>query len=248
MINEVEMIDMLDYELIFSRYDKKGVINSLLKRIPLIYNLCRMKAPQFPAKEWRENENLMPFSRGNHKLPKSTYIINLGTSGMCPGRALRTCKCSDVCYAHKAETQYKEGTIAYRLLQTIRWRKLSAEQIAEQLLTKSNNSTIYKMKALRFNESGDVFDEEDIIKMSRIADILNEHHDIKVYTYTSRNDLDWSIKSDNLVVNGSGFMCDNQFQIVKEFDDDMEYQCHGDCDVCDYCKLAENKIIYVEEH
>ena len=245
MIGNINKI--LDDMILYSRYDEDNVVKGLLKRIPLAYKLCRLRAPQYPAKKWRENKNLMPFSQGNHKLPKSTYIINLGPSVMCPGRALGTCVCCDFCYAYKAETQYKESTISYRLLQTMRWRKLSAEKIAEQLLTKSNNSKKYKMKALRFNESGDVFDEKDIIKMSKIADILSEYG-IQVYTYTSRYDLDWSIKSDNLVVNGSGFMCDNQFQIINKFNDNMEYQCHGDCDICDYCKLAENKVIYVEKH
>lgn len=247
MKDNIEMIDVLDHMMLFSRYDDEGVIKGLLKRIPSAYRICRTRAEDFPGKEWLKDENLMPFSQGNHKLPKSTYIINLGTSGMCPGRALRTCTCCDFCYAHKAETQYKESTIAYRLLQTIRWRKLSAEEIANQLLRTHHNAKKYKMKALRLNESGDVFDEDDIIKMSKIADILAEEG-IITYTYTSRYDLDWSIKSDNLIVNGSSWLCDNQFQIVDKFNDDMEYQCHGDCDECDYCKLAEGKIIYVEKH
>lgn len=243
----MEMIEILDEMLQASIKSDKETVEELLERIPIAYEICRERAPKFPAEAWQKDENIMPFAQGNHKLPKTTWIINLGTSGLCPGRALGTCKCCGVCYAHKAETQYKEGTIAYRLLQTIRWRKLSAEQIAEQLLKKHRRAKEHKMKALRFNESGDVFDESDILKMSKIADILSEEG-IVVYTYSSRKDLDWSKKSSNLVVNGSGWMCDNQFQIVEKHTDDMEYQCHGDCDTCDYCKIAKGVIIYVEEH
>lgn len=242
----MEMIEILN-EMLLESVKEDETVEGLLERVPIAYEICRERAPKFPAEEWREDENIIPFAQGNKKLPKTTWIINLGTSGLCPGRALGTCECCGVCYAHKAETQYKEGTIAYRLLQTIRWRALDAETIAEQLLTKHKNASKNKMKALRFNESGDVFDEEDIRKMSKIADILAEEG-IAVYTYTSRKDLDWSSKSENLVVNGSGWMCDNQFQIVKEFTDDMEYQCHGDCGTCDYCKISKGIVIYVEEH
>ena len=243
----MEMIEILNEMLLASLRSEKDTIEELLERIPLAYEICRERNLNFPAEAWVNDENIMPFAQGNHKLPKTTWIINLGTSGLCPGRALGTCGCCNVCYAHKAETQYKESTIAYRLLQTIRWRRLTAEQIAEQLLKKHKRAREYKMKALRFNESGDVFDEQDIDKMSKIADILSQEG-IAVYTYSSRKDLDWSRKSKNLIVNGSGWMCDNQFQIVKRHTDDMEYQCKGNCDTCDYCKIARGVIIYVEEH
>lgn len=246
------LVDYLVNAIVYDD-DHVGVVNKeatkreLLKQIEKAYLDCRMNAPQFPAQEWIDDEDSMPFSQGNTKLPPTTYIINMGTAGLCPGRAMGTCNCCSFCYAKKAETQYKESTINRRLLQTLRWRRLTAEQIAQQLLDVSNRASSKKMHYLRINESGDVFDQADIEKMSKIADILAEHG-VGTYTYSSRYDLDWSEKSKNLIVNGSGWVCDNSFIAVDEFTDDMEYQCHGDCDNCDYCKISRGINIYVEVH
>ncbi len=242
------LIDSTVYD-IDNKIDIEKTVKKLLLNIEKAYIESHLKAPQFPAQKWVDDDNLMPFTQGNHKLPKSTYIINLGCASLCPGRAIGTCSCCSICYAKKAEVQYKEGTLNSRLLQTLRWRKLSAEDIANQLLEASNRAKIHKMKYLRINESGDVFDESDIIKMSKIADILAEHG-IGTYTYSSRFDLDWSVKSDNLVVNSSSpyWLCDNQFVAVDNFTDDMEFKCFGDCENCDYCKEAKGITIYVKKH
>ena len=242
LIDSIAYIDDKRY-----KPDAKKTVERLLKNIEKAYNDLRQMYGDNPAKKWVEDENLMPFSQGNHKLPPSTYIINLGTAGLCPGRACGTCNVCGICYAKNAETQYKEGTILYRLLQTLRWRKLSAEEIAKQLLDTSERASKKKMHYLRINESGDVFDQSDITKMSGIADILAESG-VGTYTYSSRYDLDWSEKSDNLIVNGSGWMCDNSFIAVNEFTDDMEYRCSGECDECNYCKESANRLIYVKVH
>lgn len=232
-------------------YDTNGNLNTdktikkLLENIQKAYD--DIDTSRYPAKFWQENENLMPFSKGNFKLPQTTYIINLGCAGLCPGRAIGTCNCCSICYAKNAETFRKECAINKRLLQTLRWNALSAEQIANQLLETSKRARTNKMKYLRINESGDVFVQDDIKKMSDIADILAKEG-IITYTYSSRYDLDWSNKSDNLIVNGSSWMCDNSFIAVDDFTDDMKYRCNGECDTCDYCKKAEHKEIYVKVH
>lgn len=247
------LVDYLSKAIIYEEdgrhVDKDATTRELLKQIERAYKDCRDIAPQFPAQEWIDDEDSMPFSQGNTKLPPTTYIINMGTAGLCPGRAIGTCGCCSICYAKKAETQYKESTINRRLLQTLRWRRLTAEQIAKQLLDVSDRASSKKMHYLRINESGDVFDQSDIEKMSKIADILAENG-VGTYTYSTRYDLDWSQKSKNLIVNSSGrnWICDNQFIAVDKFTDDMEYQCHGDCDTCDYCKVSRGVTIYVEVH
>lgn len=242
------LVDYLANSIVYKKenyVDVEKTINKLLENIEKAYN--DLQTSEYPAKEWVENENLMPFSQGNHKLPATTYIINLGTAGLCPGRALGNCNCRDICYAKNAETQYKENVINRRLLQTLRWRKLSAKEIAKQLLDKSDKALKNKMQYLRINESGDVFDQSDIKKMSDIADILASRN-VGTYTYSSRYDLDWSKKSDNLIVNGSGWICDNSFIAVDEFTDDMMYRCSGECDTCSYCKEPAGRLIYVKVH
>lgn len=229
--------------------DTEKTVEKLLENIEKAYDDCREQDPEHPAQRWVEDEDIIPFTQGNLKLPPTTYIINLGTAGLCPGRALGTCRCCSICYAKNAETRHKTGVINTRLLQTLRWRKLSAEQIAKQLLDVSDRASKNKMKYLRINESGDVFDQSDIKKMSDIADILAKHG-VGTYTYSSRYDLDWSGKSKNLIVNSSSseWLCDNQFIAVDDFTDDMEYRCSGECDECDYCKEAEGRTIYVKVH
>jgi len=229
------------------KINKKETINKLLNNIELAYCVLQKQKPELPSKRWRKNSDLIPFTQGNNKLPKSTYIVNLGCSALCPGRALGTCTHCNICYAYKAEQQYKEGTLLYRLLQTLRWKDLKAKEIANQLLTVSENAKTNKMKHLRLNESGDVFNQKDIKKMSKIADILAKEN-VPVYTYTSRHDLNWKQKSKNLVVNGSEFMVDNCFTICKQHNNTMTHKCNGNCDSCDYCKKSNNYTIYVEEH
>ena len=54
---------------------------------------------------------------------------------------------------------------------------------------------------MRFSGDGDFKSQADIDKMSDIADVLALAN-IKVYGYTTREDLDYSNISDNMTVNG----------------------------------------------
>jgi hypothetical protein len=43
-----------------------------------------------------------------------------------------------------------------------------------------------------------------------------------VYTYTARKDLNYENISDNLVVNGSGFMVSNNFYVINKIGEEFD--------------------------
>ena len=69
-----------------------------------------------------------------------------------------------------------------------------------------------------------------------------------MYGYTARSDLDFSGFPKNTVVNGSGFMLDNNFSIVNEFTAATRFHCPGDCRICNLCKENSHKLIEVKKH
>ena len=208
----------------------------------------------YGGSEWLKESKMeiMPFTKGNSKLPTSTYIFNMGTGLLCAGRALGLCQCSHCCYAQDAEMLYKESTIQYRLLQAIRWSQLSATQIANTIIHASTRSRVHKCDTVRVNESGEILFQSDIDKLSVIADLLSEHN-IKMYVYSTRQDLDWTEISDNLCVLGSGWMppikkngkpAGNMFKATYDIPDDAENVCGCDCTQCDVCIHPTGCVIY----
>ena len=145
-------------------------------------------------------------SAGNHKLPNTTAIFNMGEAKTCPSLKLGLCqayvsgKC--VCYAMKAEIQYYNTVPLYRQRQEKYWKATTAEQFTTELLA-FNKRKRNKFTALRLNESGDFWTQECIDKAEKIAGILSKRS-IRTYAYTGRRDLDFS-KCKYLVVSGSGF-------------------------------------------
>lgn len=183
-------------------------------------------------------------SRGNLKLPRTTWIFNLGPAEDCPSKANGLCDHANICYAAKAERMYK-ATLPYRQRQTVIWSLTSPDRFARKVLEANSRARI-KCTAFRFNESGDFWGQACVDKMSKIADILWEGG-IQTYTYTSRSDLDFS-NVGLLVVNGSGFMVHNNFYIVDKFMSGDEHRCRGDCSVCSMCMHPLGFNIAVEKH
>jgi hypothetical protein len=188
---------------------------------------------------------------GNKKLSDCTMIFNMGTVQDCPSRRLGLCRVPQCCYARKAELRFPNTVVPYRKRQEKAWKTLSAEELGEQLAGKIDGRK-KETKYVRFNEAGDFWGQEDVQKLSKVADILKGR--AVVYGYTARRDLDFRGLSDNLVINGSGFMLDNQFTAVEKSrsDEDLfgEYDavCGGDCRVCDRCKSKQGLSIAVRKH
>lgn len=182
----------------------------------------------------------MLFKYGNKKLSKDTLIFNMGTSTYCPSKKLKLCNHPKKCYGLKAEKMFP-NTLPYRIKQSILWNMLTAEQIAETF-KKSISRRRLTTKYIRFNESGDFNSQIDIEKLKEIANLIP---DITIYGYTHRKDLNFNKLPDNLIINGSGFMVDNNFAAT---DQPTGTVCPTDCQKCTLCKTKGKKLIEVKYH
>jgi hypothetical protein len=148
-------------------------------------------------------------------------IFNMTPATTCPSRALGLCQLNNpaFCYAMKAEKMYPK-CLPHRMEQQELWESMSAEDFAELFLRERGKKNV---KYLRFNESGDFINQESLNKAEEVAKLLAEK-EIITYCYTARKDLDYS-NVKNLVVNGSGWMRDNECDVVLFYDDLLQKEC-----------------------
>ena len=186
---------------------------------------------------------------GNKKLPKTTAIYNLGTWFLCPGRLEGYCELATVCYAKCREVM--GSVIKSRLNNYLFWKTNSAKTIAEFI---SYSIMAEKMKGnpvnlLRFNEVGEIEDQNELEKMVKISNIIYLKTGVQSYTYTHNRNLNFNIKRPNLIINGSGFMVDNRFTVVKPEEYKKYVQDHNciECPQnCEYCGTICSKKLGVE--
>ena len=191
-------------------------------------------------------------SRGNRKVGFDTLIFNMGPAYNCPSEKLGLCKVADKCYAKKAENQYWITAGHKRHEQEKYWLSVTAEQFVTELVDIVKKAHI-PIKYLRFNESGDFHTQDCVDKLVKIAKLSAiSLPKLVIYTYTARSDLDFTeaLKQPNLVINGSGFMLDNNFSIAKTNKElkSGDRICGGDCSICSYCKVKQHNIIKVKIH
>lgn len=190
---------------------------------------------------------------GNLKLPRTTAIFNMGSAHSCPSKKLGLCqawvkgKC--VCYAMKSETSYHPNTQPYRNEQMKYWLNSTVEKFVYDFLI-LNYHKRNKFTALRFNESGDFWDQECIDKADKIAYALNAYG-IRSYGYTARRDLNFS-NLQKLIVHGSGFYKEGLSGEFKMIDMHAKapvgyVMCKGDCRICHMC-LNRVKKICIRRH
>jgi hypothetical protein len=148
----------------------------------------------------------------------------------------------------KAERQYP-AVGPYREDQTKIWDSMTAVQIALDLVDMlTRTKPAGSIKYLRFSEAGDFRSQDDVDKMSKIANML-DMYGVRVYGYTARLDLDYSKVHENMIVNGSGFMVHNKFTATKgPRSSVLGLVCPGDCRDCHMCKSHNKLDIKVIEH
>lgn len=190
--------------------------------------------------------------RGNLKVGEDTLIFNMGPAYKCPSDELGMCKVSNKCYAKKAEDQYWLTASHYRNQQAIYWKNITAQEFVNEFIDIYNKAQD-PIKYIRFNESGDFYTQACVDKLLNIAKLLHDNNiDVVIYTYTARTDLNFDdcLKQHNLVINGSGFMLDNNFDIY--YDDKQlnkgDVHCVGDCSICKLCKIKKQKTIKIKIH
>ena len=186
---------------------------------------------------------------GNKKLPKTTAIYNIGCWFLCPGRLEGYCELHDVCYAKCREVM--GNVISSRLNNYYYWKTNDAEKIAMFISysIKAEQLKGNKVNLLRFNEVGELEDQQELEKMVKISNIVYMRTGIKSYVYTHNKELNFNIDRPNLTVNGSGFMVDNRFTVVKPEDYKKYVQDHNciECPQnCEYCGSICSKKLGIE--
>lgn len=192
----------------------------------------------------------MPYiAFGNMKLPKTTAIYNTGCWFLCPGRLEGYCELHQECYAKKREVM--GSVINSRLNNYYFWKINDAETVAAFIVysIKAEQLKGNKINLLRFNEVGELENQEDLAKMIKISNIVYLKTGVKSYTYTHNRNLNYNIERPNLTICGSGFMIDNCFTVVKPEDYKKYVQDHNciECpQKCEYCNTICSRKLGIE--
>lgn len=179
--------------------------------------------------------------KGNKKpIPPFVWIGSMQSSTECISRKKGLCEIGENCYA----LVYEQNPIMYK---TVECRAKDEEAIdymvehnmsqwfAEELIKRNNRARKHQMAFFRWNESGDCKTLDHFIFVDEVADILYDEIGAISVIYTHRKDL-WDQfkeirKSKWLIVNGSGFMADNNFKAVDEFSKG-KCHCSSNCEQC----------------
>lgn len=208
--------------------------------------------------------NDIPIVLGNKKLPKTTAVLNVCPASLCPSALLGLCQlkdCETACYAKREERTWANTCIPSRFAMMGYWDTNDAWTIARDILA-YNAAKRTKIKALRINECGDFRHFGDVEKAEMLARHL-ARAGIVVYCYTARRDLDFS-DCEHLVVNGSGWMAHNRFQVAYSLTSpakgrwlaedkdgnrvECAYACPGDCRKCSVCLVRRGRATAVLLH
>lgn len=229
-------------------------LNQLEKLIPEkgLKNVELFKKKGYWALDYNNIEPKMHVIFGNAKLPETTCIVNLGTWFNCSGRKEGFCEICKECYDKQIEVRFKERT-KDRLEHEIFWRTVDAKTFSYELIKHILQSKI-KVNKIRWSEVGELRNQKDLEKVIKCSNIIYDKLGIKSYIYTHNKNLDFNIERPYLTINGSGFMVDNEYRVVK--DREKEYNnlsdlsnkkdCICDCNHCDYCS-RKNNFILIEE-
>ena len=150
--------------------------------------------------------NGLKVKRGNSKIDIDTLILNMGSATDCPSKKLGLCKVCGICYAMKPERMYP-GCLPYRRSQEKYWKTHNATQIIIdfEMLFKRHARAFKGIKYFRFNESGDFWSKDCVIKLDMVAAWLLDKYGIKTNGFTARKDLNFDGLSFNVKGSGSSF-------------------------------------------
>ena len=191
-----------------------------------------------------QNGNNLKFGilQGNKKLPRTTAIANCGTWFNCSGRVNGFCAICQYCYDKPKEVMFKT-VIAARLKNEIVFRASDAETIANDILSQATNKTTI----LRFNEVGEMRNQEDLEKIISISNLVYwRHPNIRTsYIYTHNIGLNFNVKHENLIINGSSFHrpgIDNVYKTIFPGEPEPEnaLRCSMNCSRCNYCSTRQD--------
>jgi len=160
-------------------------------------------------------------SAGNNKISKTTCIFNMNSAHDCPNYATRengeseTGYCqvpAESCYAAKAENIYN-AALPYRRRQEYLWDCMPPELWAKAFMS-LNDRKRNSFDSIRFSEAGDFRHNGDIVRVNKIAKIV----DIPVYTYSASHKLNWDLATEFTInaSNGRADYGDRRFMAIPE--------------------------------
>lgn len=223
--------------------DMKIELESALSSVKVERSLSNVDAfKEKFEKGWEQITPIPNIRFGNKKVPKTTAIANTTSWFLCPGRLNGFCDLHEVCY-----DKYREvmgGAINSRLNHDLWWRLNDAETIAQfyiySIKAQSLKHPEEPINLMRFQEVGDFRTQEDLDKMIEVSNLLYDTLQIKSYTYTHNRNLDFNKPRPHLTINGSDFMVDNQFTVVKP-EKYKEYVKTHECIECPQkCKMCNS--------
>ncbi|MBP5421638.1 MAG: hypothetical protein J6Y78_04250 [Paludibacteraceae bacterium] len=205
------------------------------------------KALNYPlGTDWLINKFALPFSLGNSKIGADTLCISINSALLCHMGLIGKCDACNVCYAVNSNRMYSAEYVKNSASQ-LRFNKFDAVTLAEStikavksILTKKQ---LAELRFIRFNVNGDIRNQDDLMKLDKIAGMLMDALNIKIsYSYTHNKELDLS-KCKNIVINSSFKDSKNDKNCLIKFgfdaslmDDDSVIVCNGKCFRCSYCK------------
>lgn len=192
-------------------------------------------------------------TKGNLKLPKTTYIFNMTTVQDCPALKLGLCSLGTQgsCYAMKP---YRNTNGEINRQMALYWALCGAEDFVRSLDRIDRLARQHRLKQLRFNESGDFLSQDCVDKAEHIAEILGRRG-IPVYAYTHRRDLNYR-NCRHLVVNASSEDGSDDWGLEQGLNvfrcttdpPNNGILCPGDCRKCSLCTKHHGKIVHVNKH
>lgn len=199
---------------------------------------------KFKEKYYKAIENANAKQRisfGNGKLPHTTAISNMTSWFNCPGRTQGFCDICKICYDKFREVSSWK-VCSSRLNNEIWFRENDEETIANAIIVEIKVHNLRNpdepVKLHRWNEVGEMADQDDLCKVNKISNLIFEEIGVKSYIYTHNKDLDFDFNRPNLTILGSGFMVDNNFLCLppEEYDEYVKthqcFECVQDCESC----------------
>lgn len=204
--------------------------------------------------------NGLEIKLGNFKIGYDTLIFNMGTAEECPSRRLGLCQLGNACYALRDERRYWRHIPKYRKRQEKYWKSHTSKAFFNDLSyilenkKRAGKKLRDTVKYIRFNESGDLWGQKDVEKLSDITTLLWEAYGIKVYTYTARNDLDLS--KAKFRVHTSGWKHEGHGMSVASSEPVKTWRqkkretgevwtiCPMDCSKCPICKETDKNLVF----
>lgn len=224
--------------------DNEALLSDLLKEI---IALAVVELEAGTSKKWLK-EPILVFTDGNAKTGRDTVIINSSSAILCPSKGLGHCKHCKTCYAYKSEIRHIKE-IATNCINSYMLLNYDIELLYHNIVNSKEFNKIKDLEFIRFNSNGDILNQNQLNKLSKLIELLKQDMaNFKVcYTYTHNKTLNFD-NINNIVVNYSDSKDTTVKRTIVAYKWDKKYLdtskyviCTGNCNQCSYCKDENDK-------